>query len=494
MQVRKSEIKVDLGSYLDKMPPQSSDAEKSVIGSMLIDPRVIPDVARVLGGPEAFFYQVNQAVFQGLVQLGDKHGQADVMLLAQQLTDAGQFESVGGAEYLAECANIVPTAVNAIHYANIVAEKARLRRLVNAAGEILHEVYDNAQATGDAADAIIDAAEQRVFEISAYRRNTASMAESMGDLARAELTELMEREGSPAPIGLCTGFQAIDAKLLPLSPGQLILIAARPSMGKTSLALNLAENIALGRRQLSFGEQGDGRAPVGFFSLEMSKKELIGRFIASAARVPMERYINANLSRGEWQLVHSAANQVQDMPMFIDDTPSISIGQLRTRARRLVAKHGLRLLVVDHLGLMTVGSDKRGDRNRNDEVSQISRGLKGIAKELGIPVIALCQLNRDVERRDGNRPRMSDLRDSGSLEQDADTIIMLHREAYYHRGESEWDPEDPNFNHLNTDKLTEADAFLVKQRNGPTGTIKLEFIEAETRFKDREPKGGTRAY
>lgn len=474
---------VEIPKLLDRQPPIAPEAEAAVLGSMLLEPGCITDVMSVLRDPAAFYTEAHQAIYQGILHIGDKLNTNDVMLLAQNLHDGGKLESVGGKDYLIQLANAVPTAANAVHYAQIVAEKHRLRRLITAAGEILHEVYERSQATGEDAKLLIDKAEQRIFEIA--QQEQISEAEELGKLVMLEWSRIQEAEGKGLASGVKSGFDQLDEMLGGFQPGELIILAARPSMGKTSIAMNIAEQAALGT-SIPYSitpQQGKTRSPVGFFSLEMSKASVCQRLLSAWAKINSQDIRSGHLRRADYQTLLDAAKDLAEAPIFIDDTPGLTITALRARARRMVANHGVKLLMVDYLQLLTSPAQAR--ESRQVEVSAISRGVKALARELNVPIIALSQLNRGAENREGNRPRMSDLRESGSLEQDADVVLLLHREEYYHKGEPAWDPNSPEFDELNREKMNLAEVIIAKQRNGPTGTVKLTFVPGETRFKNR---------
>lgn len=480
---RNGPVIVEIPKLLDRQPPVAPDAEAAVLGSMLLDPACIADVMSVIRDAAAFYTEANQAIYQGLLTLGDKHGAADVTLLAQNLQDSGKLDSVGGPDYLIQLANAVPTSANAAHYAAIVAEKHRLRRLITAAGEILHEVYERAQATGEDAKLLIDKAEQRIFEIA--QQEQVSDAEPLNKLVMAEYMRIQDAEGRGLSNGIKSGYDQLDEMLGGLQPGEMVILAARPSMGKTSLAMNIAEQAALAT-SIPYSitpQQGKHRTPVGFFSLEMSKASVCQRLLSAWAKINSQDIRSGHLRKADYQTLLDAAKDLAEAPIFIDDTPGLSITALRARARRMVANHGVKLLLIDYLQLLTSPAQAR--ESRQAEVSAISRGVKALARELNVPVIALSQLNRGAENREGNRPRMSDLRESGSLEQDADVVLLLHREEYYHKGEPAWDPNSAEFDELNREKLNLAEVIIAKQRNGPTGTVKLTFVPSETRFKNR---------
>jgi len=301
----------------------------------------------------------------------------------------------------------------------------------------------------------------------------------------AEYKRIQEAEGRGLSTGVKTGFDQLDEMLGGLQPGEMIILAARPSMGKTSFVMNIAEQAALGTGiPYSITPQpGKQRTPVGFFSLEMSKSSVCQRLLSAWAKISSQDIRSGHLRRADYQTLLDAAKDLAEAPIYIDDTPGLSITALRARARRMVANHGVKMILIDYMQLLTSPAQAR--ESRQVEVSAISRGVKALARELNVPIIALSQLNRGAENREGNRPRMSDLRESGSLEQDADVVLLLHREEYYHKGEPAWDPNSPEFDELNRDKINLAEVIIAKQRNGPTGAVKLTFVPSETRFKNR---------
>lgn len=455
-------VVVNLREMYGKQPPHAPEAEMSLLGSMILDPVCIGDVTELLASVEDFYAEKHQHIYRALVDVYDATDGGDLTRLITLLTDRKVADDVGGPEYLSELASATPTAANAMHYARIVREKARLRRLIVAAGEATYAAYNADSVIDGEVDAILDAAESSVSAV-AQAKGT-SEPEDMGSSLDAIVTRLEADEQVAA--GVTTGFAALDAMIYGLHPTELSIIAGRPSMGKTALGMNIAERVA--RTGL----------PVGVFSLEMSRKSVVERVLSSAARVP------SSVFRGREQVpdevlrrVYFVADEVKGLPIHIDDTPGLSIMGLRTKARRMARKHKIGLLVVDYLQLMTApGASKE---NRQVEVSAISRGLKGIARELNVPVVCLAQLNRAAEQREGNRPRMADLRESGSIEQDADVVMLLHREEYYRL-------QDPNWAAENPDKVGVAEVIVAKHRNGPTGVVRLRWDATCTRFDDDE--------
>jgi len=444
----------DLARLMQSLPPQALEAEMSLLGALLWDSRVVGDVVTVLRGGEDFARPSHRVIYDSIVELYDRHGAVDVVQLHQRLTDRGILDDVGGLEYVLKLAESVPSAANAVHYAELVREKAILRELIGAAGEILEEAHHSR----DGASMVLESAEQRIFQI-AQRRDRAVMTD-LRQILDETMRRLEENEGRTIT-GVATGYVELDEMTSGLQPGEMIIVAARPSMGKTALALNLAENVAM-----------DGR-PVAFFSLEMSRQQLVQRLLCSRGQIDGQRFRRNLLRQEDYQRLMAACNELSSAPILIDDTPGLTLLQLRSKARRMKEKSGLQAIFLDYLQLMSAGGRVE---SRQLEVSEISRGIKAMARELEVPVVCLSQLNRAAEQREGHRPRMSDLRESGSIEQDADVVCMLHREEYYHRAEPDWAEQNP-------DKVGVAELIVAKQRNGPTGTVDLAWDSATTRFR-----------
>ena len=469
-----------MGKLFDRQPPHSVEAEMSLLGSMILDPRVVADVIQILRGPDAFYVETHGLIYQAVVSLVDSHGTVDPVMLLDKLRDAGVLETIGGAAYIEKLATEVPTAVNAPYFAKVVSEKSKLRRLIDAAGDILHETYHASSTEGDAAKLIIDSAEQRIFTIAQDEQT--SDIESLNQLLTAEYSRLMEIEaGKPVESGVMTGFHDLDRDTTGLHGGEMIILAARPSMGKTAFVLNLAEQISMGTDQPASTHRVRNAVPVGVFSLEMSKGSLAQRLLSSWSGIESQRIRSGQLSSSktndEFALLLQATQALGGAPMYIDDTPGLTLMSLRARARRMVAQHKVKVIIVDYLQLLS--SPQSAKESRQAEVGSISRGLKALARELRVAVIALSQLNRNVEGRDGNKPRLSDLRESGSIEQDADMVWLLHREEYYHIGDMAW-LGDP----ANADKIGLAEIIIAKQRNGPTGSVSMTWDNRTTRFKN----------
>lgn len=433
--------------------PESLEAEMSVLGSMLIDPECIGDVVAQIQD-DSFYRIEHQAIFNALVHLYENNSAVDLVLLRNELERRGKLNDAGGVDYLVRVAEEVPSAASIEHYTEIVKNKAMLRQLIAATNEILAEAYDQ---QGDVS-AKFDQAEQRIFAVT--EKKITSAAVPIKHLIQEACENIENRSGGIT--GHSTGYFELDETLCGLHSGEMIIVAARPSMGKTSLALNIAEHIAC-----------DDNKAVVVFSLEMSKTQLVERLLCSRSHLDSQLVRNGNLNTDQFQLLTQTCGELYDKPLFIDDTPGITPLEMRAKCRRLKSQHDIQCIVVDYLQLMSMGGKVE---SRQQEVSTMSRYMKALAREIDVPVILLSQLNRAAESRDGHRPRMSDLRDSGSIEQDADVVMLLHREAYYHRGDPDYDHDSPEAN--------VAEIIIAKQRNGPTGTIKLVFDGSITRFQN----------
>ncbi|MCH2145000.1 MAG: replicative DNA helicase [Phycisphaerales bacterium] len=455
----------DLTRLFEALPPHAPGAEMSLLGAMLWDHKVIPDVIGIVSSGGDLYRPAHGAIFDAMIDLYDKHGALDVEQLAQHLVDRDILEEVGGIEYIAELAESVPSASNAPHYARLVREKATLRELIEAAGATLHEAHTSPEE----AQIILEEAEKRIFRIAQKREH--SSAQQLGELLEEVMRTLEENEGR-ALTGLPSGFSDLDDLTNGLQPGELIILAARPSMGKTAVALNIIEHMAMNGH------------PAAIFSLEMGRQQLVQRLICARGGIDSQRLRRNMLQKEDYRRIYAACDELNAAPLYIDDTPGLSLLQLRSKARRMKERFDIQAVVVDYLQLMHSGSRTE---SRQLEVAEMSRGVKAMARELGIPVICLSQLNRAAEQREGHRPRMSDLRESGSIEQDADVVMMLHREEYYHR-------DDPDWGIANPDKVGVGEIIIAKQRNGPTGTVHLTWDAASTRYRDssgmRHPDDG----
>lgn len=468
-------------ALFDRQPPASPEAEMSVLGSMILDPQVIPDVMGLIKGASDFYKAAHGHIYQAVLDVYDQRNTGDLVQIVDLLRDRQVLDDIGGPDYLVELANAVPAASNAPHFARIVAEKAKLRRLIDAAGQILYDAYHVGELGPEGAREVLDRAETKVFEIA--QSTDSSDPQSLADLLELEMDriEAAERDGW-ALTGVKTGYADLDEYLRGFQPGELLILAARPSMGKTALALNLAEQIAMGGSTVGSGATHQA-VPVGVFSLEMSKNALVQRLLSARSGISSQNLRGGHpITKRELMALGDAADDLKQAPIYIDDTPSLTILNLRARARRMVAQHGVKVLIIDYLQLMTAPGAAR--ESRQVEVSTISRSVKALSRELNIPILCLSQLNRGSESREGNRPRMADLRESGSIEQDADVILLLHREEYYHVQDENWPLENP-------DKVGIAEIIIAKQRNGPTGVVKLVWDRNSTRFKNYDPHAQT---
>ncbi len=444
---------------IDRLPPQSIEAEQSVLGALLIDRDAVVEVAEILR-PDDFYRNQHGSIYSAILELYERREPVDIVTVSEVLERTGNLDHVGGSAYLASLINLTPTAVNAVYYARIVERKAVLRNLISAAGRIAGIGYDeNADV-----DESVDRAEQELFAVS-QKRVTSGFAplKTLLHAAYDRLDYLHQHKGEIS--GIRTGFADLDAMTTGLQKSDLIIVAARPSIGKTSLALNFAEHAAV----------REGRT-VGVFSLEMSKEQLVLRLLSSVANIDSQRLRTGFLEEMDFTRLAPAMNALAEAPIYIDDTPNISTMELRTKARRLQAESGLDMLIVDYLQLMQSTVQSR-DSNRVQEVSEISRGLKALARELEVPVVALSQLSRQAEMRESKEPRLSDLRESGSIEQDSDLVMFLWREK--ERGGAEEQDQDGEVVNLK----------LAKHRNGPTGETKLWFKKRQTRFVSYAEEG-----
>ena len=459
-----------------KQAPRNLEAEMSLLGSMILDPNVITDVMALVAGPKDFYQESHQHIYAAVIEVYDRTNTFDLVQLQNALRDKGVEELCGGADYLVQLAECVPSAVNAPHYAKIVAEKAKLRKLIDAAGEIAHKAYNAGDLGPEGAREVLDEAEMKVFSI-AEQANTADAA-SLSELLESEMRRIESVEFGGAGLnGVKTHFDDLDKLLQGLQPSEMLILAARPSMGKTAFVLNLAEQIALSGAPYS-PTRGSKGTPVAIFSLEMSKEALTQRLLSQASGISSQFIRSAQISNRDMAKLLTASEDLKSAQIYIDDTPQLTVLTLRARARRLCMQYGVKCILIDYLQLMTSPSAARD--GRQNEVSAISRGIKALARELNVPIVCLSQLNRASENREGNRPRMSDLRESGSIEQDADVIMLLHREEYYHLQDPSWAAENP-------DKVGLAELIVAKQRNGPTGVVKFVWDNNITRFKPHDP-------
>lgn len=434
---------------LERMPPQNIDAEMAVLGSMLIEEDAIASAIELMD--ESYFYKdAHRKIFHGMVSLFDSNKAADLVTLVEELKKNGWLEAVGGPAYLTALTNIVPTAANINHYAKIVKEKAVLRNLISTATEIITEGYESDQG----ADQLVDKAERLIFEIASRKVETrlVPLKEIIKDTIET-IDNLYQRKANVT--GLPTGFFELDTMTAGLQASDLIVVAGRPSMGKSALVSSIAEYLGVIEK-----------IPIAIFSLEMSKEQLVQRMLCSHAKVDAHKVRTGFLAQQDWPRLTAAAGKLSDAAIYIDDTPAMSVLQLRAKARRLKAQYDIKMIVVDYLQLM---QGPAGSENRQQEISEISQSLKALARELKVPLIAVSQLSRAVEGRSDHRPQLSDLRESGAIEQDADVVMLLLREEYYSPAE-----ENKGL----------AELIIAKQRNGPVGSFKLAFVKEYARFEN----------
>ncbi|MBI3588947.1 MAG: replicative DNA helicase [Candidatus Liptonbacteria bacterium] len=439
-----------------KIPPSNLEAEQSVLGAILIDKEAMVKVADLLV-PEDFYQPANGKIFEVIVELFERHQPIDVLSVANLLTEKGILKAVGGSGYLADLTNQVPTSSHVANYAKIVKEKKILRDLIRASADITEDVFGQ---EGEVED-LLDAVEQRIIGIS-QRSMPQNLVQIKDELKSAyERIEKLHR-GDGALRGVPTGFEGLDNLLSGLQKSDLVVLGARPSLGKTSLALDIARHAAL-----------KGQVPVGLFSLEMSREQVIDRLISSESQVPLWRLRTGRISHdSEFEMIQYALDKLSGAPIFVDDTPSPNIMQIRSMARRMQIEHGLGLVIVDYLQLITprINTD-----NMVHQVTEISRGLKSLARELKVPVLALSQLSRGIEQRDHKVPRLSDLRESGSIEQDSDVVLFIYR-------------KDRDRIDVPLDEQDVAQIIIAKHRNGPLGSVELKFDAERVSFKNIEKR------
>jgi replicative DNA helicase len=435
-----------IARQFDRLPPHSIESEMCLLASMMLDKEMVGLIVQIVDR-EAFFQADHQVIFDVLVKLYEQNRSIDAVIVREELAKRQLLDEVGGTAYLAQILNSVPSAAHGAHYASIVREKALLRQLIASSNDILRDAY----APHEQADLVLDKAEKRIFEI-AQKKVGGSMV-AMEDVLH-EVFEMIENRGQR---GLETGFFELDDMMNGLQNGEIVIVAARPSMGKTALALNIIEHVA-----------ADTRLPCAVFSLEMSKQQLAQRMLCSRGQIDAHKLRKGLLQSHEYAHLANVVGELAKAPIWVDDSPGLTPLELRAKARRLKLQHDVKCIMIDYMQLM----DNPGPESRQQQISEISRAIKAVARELSVPVIALSQLNRQSEGRDGHRPRMSDLRESGSIEQDADVIMLLHREDYYRMSEPDFQPDNI------------AEVIIAKQRNGPTGTVKLTFLNKATRFEN----------
>lgn len=438
-----------------RVPPSSIEAEQALLGGLMLDHASWDKIADIVSAPD-FYRKDHRLIFTAIASLAEDANPCDVVTVSEYLDSRGELEKAGGLEYLATLANETPGAANARSYARILRERSMLRALISAGNEIA----GNAFATdGRSAADIVDEAERLVFQIAESGSRGRSGFKPLKQILPEAVDRIDMLHQSDGDItGISTGFTEFDKMTAGLQPGDLIVIAGRPSMGKTTLAVNVAENAAIG-----------SQVPTAIFSMEMPSQQLAFRMISSLGRVDQTHLRTGRFPDEDWSRINTAVQLMSEAPIFIDDTPGLSPTEIRARSRRLQREHGLGLIVIDYLQLMSVPGNKE---NRATEISEISRSLKALAKELAVPVIALSQLNRSVEQRTDKRPVMSDLRESGAIEQDADLIVFIYRDEVYNQ---------------DTPKKGVADIVIAKQRNGPIGDFLLTFVGRYTKFENWVP-------
>lgn len=443
---------------LGKVPPHDIEAEQAVIGSMLTDKDAVMMAVEKLH-PESFYRDDNKEIFEAIVNLYNRSEPIDIVTVKDELTSMGLFDKVGGLEYLVMLPDKVPTTANVEKYINIVEEKATLRALIKTANEIIELGYDQTEDVED----IMESSEKKIFDI--IQKNNQKSYTPIKDVLIESFTKLEELYNQKTRItGVPTGFIELDYKTAGLHGSDLVLIAARPAMGKTAFALNIAQNVAL-----------RANTPVAIFSLEMSKKQLVQRLLCSEAEVDTQRLKTGNMQAKDWEKLAVAMSSFSEAPIYIDDTAGCTITDIRAKCRRLaMAEKNLGLIVIDYLQLI----EGTGREDRMQQISSISRGLKILAKELNVPIISLSQLSRAVESRTDKRPMLSDLRESGSIEQDADIVMFIYRDEYYKNANDEEEQAEKAAN------KGEAEIIIAKHRNGPVGTVKLLFQGSITKFKN----------
>ena len=439
-----------MSDILERIPPQNLDAEMAVLGSMLIDDDAIPVAAEALTS-HSFYKDSHRKIFEAILNIYNNNKPVDMITVSDELKRSGLLDQVGGAGALTDFVNCVPTAANISHYAGIVKEKSILRSLITNATQIVGLSYES---DGNV-DELLDRAESLIFEISENKKEAAFLP--LKDIIKDSIDTIDKLYQNKSHVtGIPTGFIDFDNKTAGLQISDLVVIAGRPAMGKSSFALSIAEHAGVIEK-----------IPMAFFSLEMSKEQLVQRMLCSHARVDAHKVRTGYIAPSDWPKLTAAAGKLSEANIFIDDTAAISVMELRTKARRLKAQHNIQMVVLDYLQLMR-GSSNR-EENRQQEISDISRSLKALARELNVVVVAISQLSRAVEMRTDHRPQLSDLRESGAIEQDADLVVLILREEYYNAK-----PEN----------IGVAEVIIAKQRNGPTGSINMSFIKEYTKFEN----------
>ncbi len=440
-----------------KLPPQAIELEEAVLGALMLDNEALSDTIDILK-PEYFYKMEHQKIFDSIIVLFNESKPVDILTIIEQLKKLGELENIGGAFYITQLTNNVASSANTEYHARIIVEKFIQRSLIQISSSIIKDSFDE---TIDVFD-LLSNAEQELFSVTegSLRKSYSKMSELISS-AINNIEELKNKEDGLS--GVPSGFSRLDRVTSGWQKSDLVIIAARPGMGKTALALSMCRNIAINHK-----------TPIGIFSLEMSTDQLVNRLISSESEIPSNKLRKGNLEEYEFVQLHEKIKDLAEAPIYIDDTPGLSVFELRAKARRLVKNHGVKIIIVDYLQLMTAGGNKIG--NREQEISTISRSLKGIAKELKIPVIALSQVNRGVESRTSTskRPILADLRESGAIEQDADIVTFIYRPEYYKI--YEWENSD--------DSRGQAEIIIAKHRNGPLDNIRLKFINTLAKFSD----------
>jgi replicative DNA helicase len=440
----------------NKVPPQDLEAERSLLAGLLLDSAALPKIVDLGLEPEDFYREANGKIFASILALSSRGEPIDLVTLSAQLRKAGDYDFIGGSAYLTGLFESAYTSAHVAHYAKIVKDNSTLRKIISTSNDLIDTAYGGVEQIEE----FLDNCEKSIFEVT--NSKSRPVAASIRDVLIENMSRIQElSEKNSMVTGLATGFMDFDRMTSGLQPGQLVIIAARPAMGKTSLALNIAQNAAI-----------DSKASVAVFSLEMAKEELVFRLLTSLARVDAASLKVGRLKDRDWKALTKAANTLSETKIFIDDSAAISVLEMRSRCRRVQAEHGLNLVIVDYLQLMR-GTSKpgKGSDNREREIAEISRGLKSLAKELRVPVIALSQLNRGVEARADKRPMMSDLRESGAIEQDADIVSFVYRDEVYNK-----ESEDKG----------KAEFIIAKHRSGSTGTIRLNWDAQYTSFSNED--------
>lgn len=438
-------------SQYERIPPHNDDAEKSVLGSILLDKDALYEVLEILK-PEDFYNEMHKEIYSAVIELYRKSQPVDILTVSEELKKRKSLEMVGGRSYIALLSTVVPSTSNAGEYAKIIGEKAILRKLIGTASDIIEKGYQERMAPAE----VLDFAERGIFEIAQSRqtKDYALIKDVLWDNI-AKIDEMSKLDGNIT--GLTTGFIDLDARTSGMQKSDLIMLAARPAMGKTAFALNIAQQAAI-----------KGKAKVLIFSLEMSRDQLGQRMLSMESRIEMQKLKTGNLERKDWDQIHIALDSLSKTSIYIDDSPGITAMEIKNKCRRLKAEKGLDLIVIDYLQLMSV---EGRSESRQQEITTLSRFLKLLAREMDCPVIVLSQLSRAPEQRQDHRPILSDLRESGSIEQDADIVMFLYRDEYYN-------PET-------TDKPNICEVNIAKQRSGPTGTVELTWLGKYTRFVDK---------